>query len=47
MSAEDWWAQVALYEADGHPDYSTFVRWQRGRCFPDTDAAQAAYEAAK
>jgi hypothetical protein len=31
------------HEADGHPGYVQFVRWARGKCFPNVDAAQSVY----
>lgn len=44
-SLERWMASARRYEADGHPGYVAFLTWQRGKCFPNFDAAKAAYTA--
>ena len=42
----EWWRAVDQYEASGHfPGYRAFVEWMQGRCFPNLDAAKAAYTA--
>jgi len=38
-------AGAKQYEAAGHPGYRAFLRWQRGKCFPDMEAAVGAYRA--
>ena len=40
---QEWFTNVDKYEASGHPGYRRFVEWLRGKCFPTTKAAQAAY----
>jgi len=42
---EVWWDGVVKYEADGHDGYRSFVEWMKGKCFPNIQAAQAAYQA--
>lgn len=44
-SLAEWWAGVEKYEADGHPGYRAFIEWLKGKCFPNRQAAKAAYEA--
>lgn len=44
-SPAEWWAGVTEYEKQGHPGYRLFIEWLKGKCFPDRDAAKAAYEA--
>jgi hypothetical protein len=40
-----WWDGVAKFEAAGHDGYRSFVEWMKGKCFPNIQAAQAAYQA--
>jgi len=44
--AKEWWDSVDAFEAKGHPGYHDFIEWLRGKCFPNKDAAKAAYESA-
>jgi hypothetical protein len=44
-SPAEWWRGVDEFEAQGHPGYHGFVEWLKGKCFPNRDAAKAAYEA--
>lgn len=43
-NAREWWDQVQRHEDDGHPGYSDFIRWLRGRCFPSLDLAREHYD---
>jgi hypothetical protein len=42
---KEWWASVEKYQNAGHPGYRAFIEWLKGKCFPNFDAAKAAYEA--
>ena len=42
---KQWWDGVEIYEKNGHPGYRSFIEWLKGKCFPNRDAAKAAYEA--
>lgn len=46
-SIEEWNANVERYcaQADAIPNYRALISWMRGKCFPDLDAARAAFDA--
>ena len=44
-SIEEWWNGVDRYEVGKpRPGYRKFVEWLRGKCFPNYDAAEKAYD---
>jgi hypothetical protein len=41
----DWWDCQKKYEMKGHDGYVEFISWLKGKCFPDMETAQIAYQA--
>lgn len=40
---ERWNADIKAYEHDGHPGYSKFMKWLRGKCYNNFTLAMQAY----
>lgn len=44
MEPAEWFEGLDRYEREGHPGYIKQWEWMRGRCFPNLEAATAAYK---
>jgi len=44
MPRSQWDESVKRYEDSGHPNYSEFVVWLKGKCFPSISKAMEEYE---
>lgn len=41
---EIWFAAVDRHEVAGYPGYRAMIEWARGKCFPNYEDMQKAYE---
>lgn len=45
MESEKKWLGLAQkYEKAGHSGYVDFIKWLKGKCYPNYDAARSAYK---